>query len=92
MTSATGATGATAIVIAAPPPQEDVRLFVNMTHLLADNEVVPLPLGGAHVPQLLVGDEARGFLFADAITTLVRVQRIDPNHARYALLQRQPSR
>lgn len=50
----TSATGATAIVMDAPPPQEDVRPFVNMTHLLDE--------GGVHVPQLFAADEARGFL------------------------------
>ncbi len=50
----TSGSGATAIVMDAPPPQEDVRPFVNMTHLLAD--------GGVHVPELLAADEARGFL------------------------------
>ena len=105
----TSATGMTAIVMDAPPPQEDVRPFVNMTHLLADNESVQLPLCGVHVPQLLAADEARGFLllgdmgsttylsalqtanagerdglFADAITTLVQLQRIDPSRARTA--------
>lgn len=95
---ATSASGATAIVMDAPPPQEDVRPFVNMTHLLADS--------GVHVPELFASDEARGFLllgdmggttylfalqtasadrrdalFADAITTLVQLQRIDPRRA-----------
>jgi len=94
--------GATAIVMDAPPPQEDVRPFVNMTHLLAD--------GGVHVPQLLAADEERGLLllgdmgsttylsalqtasagerdtlFADAIATLVQLQRIDPGSSRAAL-------
>ena len=98
----TSVTGATAIVMDAPPPQEDVRPFVNMTHMLA--------VGGVHVPALLAADEARGFLllgdmgnttylsalqtanaerrdalFADAITTLVQLQRIDPTSARTAL-------
>ena len=98
----TSATGATAIVMDAPPPQEDVRPFVNMTHLLAE--------GGVHVPTLFASDEARGFLllgdmgnstylsalqganaeqrdalFADAIETLVQLQRIDPSRARAAL-------
>jgi N-acetylmuramate 1-kinase len=50
----TGDDGATAIVMDAPPPQEDVTPFVNMTHLLAD--------GGVHVPQLFAADAARGFL------------------------------
>ena len=50
----TSTSGATAIVMDAPPPQEDVRPFVNMTHLLADGDV--------HAPQLLAADEARGFL------------------------------
>ena len=63
-----GEEGATAIVMDAPPPQEDVRPFVNMTHLLR-NGSVPSPLGsvqslqgGIHVPELLAADEARGFL------------------------------
>ncbi len=98
----TSASGATAIVMDAPPPQEDVRPFVNMTHLLAD--------GGVHVPELFASDEGRGFLllgdmggttylselqtanadrrdvlFADAIATLVQLQRIDPSRARTAL-------
>ncbi|MEO7252740.1 MAG: phosphotransferase [Casimicrobium sp.] len=51
---ATSATGATAIVMDAPPPQEDVRPFVNVTHLLAQ--------GGVHVPELFAEDETRGFL------------------------------
>ena len=50
----TSAAGATAIVMDAPPPQEDVRPFVNMTHLLTD--------GGVHVPALLAADETKGFL------------------------------
>ena len=50
----TSTSGATAIVMDAPPPQEDVRPFVNMTHLLAS--------GGVHVPQLFAADEVRGFL------------------------------
>ena len=86
----------------APPPHEDVRPFVNMTHLLADGHV--------HVPKLLAADESRGFLllgdmgsttylsflqkadsgdrdalFADAISTLVQLQCIDPGRARTAL-------
>ena len=98
----TSATGATAIVMDAPPPQEDVRPFVNMTNLLA--------CGGVHVPQLFAADEARGFLllrdmgastylsalqsadtelrdalFADAITSLVQLQRIDSSQARMPL-------
>ena len=99
----TSATGATAIVMDAPPPQEDVRPFVNMTHLLAE--------GGVHVPELLASDEARGFLllgdmgnstylsalqtanaerrdalFADAIATLVQLQRIDPSRDRKSVV------
>ena len=98
----TSATGATSVVMDAPPPQEDVRPFVNMTHLLAG--------GGVHVPRLFAADEAHGFLllgdmgsttylsalqsaeteqrdalFADAIATLVQLQRIDPGRAHIAL-------
>ena len=98
----TSATGATAIVMDAPPPQEDVRPFLNMTHLLGSQSV--------HVPELLASDEVQGFLllgdmgsttylsalqtasaterdalFADAITTLVQLQKIDPSRSRAAL-------
>ncbi len=94
----TGDSGATAIVMDAPPPAEDVRPFINMTNLLAG--------GGVHVPAILAQDEARGFLllddfgrttylaalvdadestrqslFSDAITSLVRLQQIDPLRA-----------
>lgn len=90
--------GATGIVMDALPPAEDVRPFINMTHLLAD--------GGVHVPAIRAQNEARGFLllddlgrstylaaltdadestrqslFSDAITSLVRLQRIDPLRA-----------
>ena len=47
----------TAIVMDAPPPAEDVRPFINMTHLLAS--------GGVHVPAILAQDETRGFLLLD---------------------------
>jgi N-acetylmuramate 1-kinase len=94
--------GATAIVMDAPPPAEDVRPFVNVTNLLAS--------GGVHVPAILDKDEARGFLllddlgnttylaalgkasaaerqslFSDAISSLVRLQQIDPLRAASAL-------
>lgn len=90
--------GATAIVMDAPPPAEDVRPFINMTLLLAG--------GGVQAPAIRAQDESKGFLllddlgsttyltalssateperqslFADAITTLVRLQRIDPARA-----------
>ncbi len=94
----TGDSGATAIVMDAPPPAEDVRPFINMTHLLAG--------GGVYIPAILAQDETRGFLllddfgrttylaalmdadestrqslFSDAITSLVRLQQIDPLRA-----------
>ena len=109
----TSASGATAILMDAPPPAEDVRPFINMTHLLAD--------GGVHVPTIWAQDALRGFLllddfgrttylaalvdadestrqalFSDAITSLVRLQQIDPlraatplNHYDAALLRRE---
>jgi N-acetylmuramate 1-kinase len=49
--------GRTAIVMDAPPPAEDVRPFINMTHLLEN--------GGLHVPHIHAQDEARGFLLLD---------------------------
>ena len=57
----TSATGATAIVMDAPPPQEDVRPFINMTRLLGSSRV-QWPQGGVQVPQLFASDAARGFL------------------------------
>ena len=53
----TGDSGATAIVMDAPPPAEDVGPFLNMTNLLAG--------GGVHVPTILAQDETRGFLLLD---------------------------
>jgi len=105
--------GHTAIVMDAPPPAEDVRPFLDMTHLLADGDV--------HVPAIRAQDETRGFLllddlgrttylaalsdadestrqslFSDAITSLVRIQQIDPlraarplSHYDAALLRRE---
>lgn len=49
--------GTTAIVMDAPPPQEDVRPFVSVGRLLAG--------GGIHVPQILAEDAAQGFLLLD---------------------------
>ena len=49
--------GATAIVMDAPPPYEDVRPFISMTNLLAS--------GGVHVPAIAAQDEAHGFLLLD---------------------------
>ena len=49
--------GGSAILMDAPPPNEDVRPFVNMTTLLADGRV--------HVPLIQAADVARGFLLLD---------------------------
>jgi N-acetylmuramate 1-kinase len=46
--------GATAIVMDAPPPNEDVRPFINVLHMLER--------GGINVPQLQASDVERGFL------------------------------
>jgi N-acetylmuramate 1-kinase len=46
--------GATAIVMDAPPPREDVRPFINMLQMLAR--------GAINVPQLHASDIERGFL------------------------------
>ncbi len=45
---------ATAIVMDAPPPKEDVRPFLNVSRLLAD--------GGIHVPAVFAADVERGLL------------------------------
>lgn len=49
--------GATAIVMDAPPPKEDVRPFVSVGQLLAR--------GGVHVPRIIAQDVASGFLLLD---------------------------
>jgi len=48
---------ATAIVMDAPPPAENVGPFINITRLLA--------FGGLRVPTIWAQDEARGFLLLD---------------------------
>ncbi len=53
----TATSGATAIIMDAPPSVEDVRPFINMTNLLAG--------GGVHVPAIRAQDETRGFLLLD---------------------------
>ncbi len=49
--------GASAIVMDAPPPQEDVRPFVAVGRLLET--------GGVHVPRVIAQDEVQGFLLLD---------------------------
>jgi N-acetylmuramate 1-kinase len=49
--------GGSAIVMDAPPPQEDVRPFVQVAHLIA--------AAGLHAPRVLEEDAARGFLLLD---------------------------
>ena len=53
----TSAAGATAIVMDAPPPAENIRPFINITHLLQG--------GGLRVPTVRAQNEARGFLLLD---------------------------
>jgi N-acetylmuramate 1-kinase len=53
----TADSGATAILMDAPPPVENVRPFINVTHLLASH--------GIQVPLIWAQDEARGFLLLD---------------------------
>ncbi len=50
----TSDSGASAIVMDAPPPLEDVRPFLNVAQLLDD--------GGVYVPARIATDETRGFL------------------------------
>ena len=49
--------GASAIVMDAPPPKEDVRPFISVAQLLAQ--------GGVHVPRIIAQDVERGFLLLD---------------------------
>ncbi len=53
----TDADGKSAIVMDAPPPQENVRPFINVLQLLQG--------GGIHVPKLHAQDVERGFLLLD---------------------------
>jgi len=50
-------TGGSAIVMDAPPPQEDVRPFVHVAGLIAG--------AGLHAPRVLEADAANGFLLLD---------------------------
>jgi N-acetylmuramate 1-kinase len=78
-------TGATAILMDAPPPLEDVRPFVNILHLLDS--------GGVRVPQLFAADIDRGFLLLGDLgkhtylQTLEALQATDVNQVQRLSLQ-----
>ncbi len=71
-----GAGGVSRIVMDAPPPQEDVRPFVDIAGRLH--------AAGLHVPEVLAADEAQGFvLLTDLGSTLYlsALQQADPAEA-----------
>ncbi len=65
--------GRTAIVMDAPPPQEDVRPFVRVTRLLA--------AAGLHVPPLLAEDAEDGFLLLGDLGSTLYLARLQQAQA-----------
>jgi len=63
------ASGATFIVMDAPPPQEDVRPFVKVAALLHDAEL--------NAPQVLEADEAHGFLLLTDLGSRLYLQALN---------------
>ena len=61
------ATAASAIVMDAPPPQEDVRPFVHVAGLIA--------AAGLHAPRVLEADAPRGFLLLDDLGSELYLRR-----------------
>lgn len=68
-----GAGGCTAIVMDAPPPQEDVRPFVRVTRLFE--------AAGLHVPALLAEDAADGFLLLGDLGRTLYLARLQQAQA-----------
>ncbi|GAB4035030.1 MAG: phosphotransferase [Rubrivivax sp.] len=61
-------TGGSFIVMDAPPPQEDVRPFVQMARRIGQ--------AGLHAPQVLEADEARGFLLLSDLGRTLYLDRL----------------
>ncbi len=69
--------GGTAIVMDAPPPQEDVRPFIHVADVFAQT--------GVTVPQVLAADTEHGFLLLSDLGTTTYLQQLnnDTAHALY---------
>ena len=69
--------GSTAIVMDAPPPQEDVRPFIDVATLFADT--------GVSVPRVLAQDVEQGFLLLNDLGTTTYLHQLAPDtaHALY---------
>ncbi len=65
--------GSTLIVMDAPPPQEDVRPFLQVAELFADT--------GVSVPQIHARDVERGFLLLSDLGSTTYLQQLSPDTA-----------
>ncbi|MES2187229.1 MAG: phosphotransferase [Pseudomonadota bacterium] len=71
------ASGASAIVMDAPPDKEDSQPFVQVAGLLAE--------AGLRVPRILAWDQAQGFLLLDDLGRRTLLEVLDPTDAQAAL-------
>lgn len=67
-----GASGATFIIMDAPPDKEDCRPFVKVAALMAD--------AGLHVPRVLAWDEAQGFMLLDDLGRQTMIEVVQPDN------------
>jgi len=67
------ASGATFILMDAPPDKEDCHPFVKVAGLMAD--------AGLHVPAVLDWDEANGFMLLDDLGTQTMIEVVDRENA-----------
>ncbi len=65
--------GASLIAMDAPPEHEDCAAFVRVAGLMAE--------AGVHVPQIIAGDIARGFLLLSDLGTTSYLQALDADNA-----------
>lgn len=65
--------GGTAIVMDAPPPQEDVRPFIQVAELFGQS--------GVTVPQVLAADPEHGFLLLSDLGTTTYLHQLDSDSA-----------
>jgi aminoglycoside/choline kinase family phosphotransferase len=70
---ARGAPGGTAIVMDAPPPQEDTRPFIHVAGLLHE--------AGLNAPRILAQDVAQGFLLLSDLGTTTYLAALDESNA-----------
>src|SRR5881392_530004 len=67
------ASGASRIIMDAPPGNEDSRPFVHVAQLMHD--------AGLNVPRVLDWDEARGFMLLTDLGTRTMIEAVDREHA-----------